>query len=84
MTASAPSQTFRAWHRTKRDAKAAKRAQDEDERRRKGILNGREIFMQVSWQRGHGAAQRAAIEGFPTRCGWIPTATFRRCCLGGS
>ncbi|KAG2447107.1 hypothetical protein HYH02_007856 [Chlamydomonas schloesseri] len=39
-------ETFMAWHRAKRDAKAAKRAADEEDRRKKGILNGREIFMQ--------------------------------------
>ncbi|GLC34909.1 hypothetical protein PLESTB_001177000 [Pleodorina starrii] len=39
-------ETFRTWHKAKREAKAAKAAADEDERRRKGILNGREIFMQ--------------------------------------
>eukprot|EP00198_Chlamydomonas_reinhardtii_P000117 XP_001689452.1 predicted protein [Chlamydomonas reinhardtii] len=39
-------ETFSAWHRAKREAKAAKRATDEEERRKKGILNGREIFMQ--------------------------------------
>ncbi|GIL54317.1 hypothetical protein Vafri_9891 [Volvox africanus] len=39
-------ESFRAWHRAKREARAAKRAADEDDRRRKGILNGREIFMQ--------------------------------------
>ncbi|KAG2444374.1 hypothetical protein HXX76_001130 [Chlamydomonas incerta] len=38
--------TFSAWHQAKRDAKAAKRAADEEDRRKKGILNGREIFMQ--------------------------------------
>ncbi|GFR48039.1 hypothetical protein Agub_g9872, partial [Astrephomene gubernaculifera] len=39
-------ETFRTWHRAKREARAAKRAADEEERRRKGIMNGREIFMQ--------------------------------------
>ena len=39
-------QTFRAWHWRKREAKAAARAELEEERRRKGFLNGREIFMQ--------------------------------------
>lgn len=39
-------ETFRMWHKAKREARAAKRAADEEERRKKGILNGREIFMQ--------------------------------------
>lgn len=39
------------WHKAKREARAAKRAADEEERRKKGILNGREIFMQVGQRR---------------------------------
>ena len=40
-------ETFKAWHAMKADAKRKAREEVEQERRKKGILNGREIFMQV-------------------------------------
>jgi len=39
-------ETFKAWHAMKADAKRKAREEVEQERRKKGILNGREIFMQ--------------------------------------
>mmetsp|Transcript_13640 Transcript_13640/g.29256 ORF Transcript_13640/g.29256 Transcript_13640/m.29256 type:complete len:407 (-) Transcript_13640:1216-2436(-) len=38
--------TFREWHRQKMEAKHKKVQEGEEERRKKGILTGREIFMQ--------------------------------------
>lgn len=39
-------QVFRAWHRARADAKRKTREEAEAERRKKGMLNGREIFQQ--------------------------------------
>jgi hypothetical protein len=39
--------TFKLWHAKKVEAKRKAREEVELERRKKGILNGREIFMQV-------------------------------------
>ena len=39
--------TFREWHRKRMEDKRKKRDEAADDRKRKGILTGREIFMQV-------------------------------------
>lgn len=39
-------EVFRGWHARKRDAREAQRATALEERRKKGLLNGREIFLQ--------------------------------------
>jgi hypothetical protein len=38
---------FRAWRARKVEARRTKKVAEDEERRRKGILTGREIFMQV-------------------------------------
>ncbi len=38
---------FKAWRQRKVETRRAKRAAEEEERRRKGIMTGREIFLQV-------------------------------------
>lgn len=40
-------QTFSRWREERRAEKARKRDEEEADRRRKGLLTGREIFMQV-------------------------------------
>lgn len=40
-------EVFRAWHKAKMDAKRKAREEADSERRKKGMLNGREIFQQV-------------------------------------
>ena len=39
-------EVFQAWHRKRTDAKRRKRDDEAEERKRKGILTGREMFMQ--------------------------------------
>ena len=41
-------QTFRKWREDRKTDKEKKQAEAEAERKRKGILTGREIFMEVS------------------------------------
>lgn len=52
--------TFEAWHAKKREERRLAREEKEAERRKKGILNGREIFMQVgAW----GGVWCAGVQG---------------------
>lgn len=37
---------FKAWRQKKIEARRAKKAAEEEERRRKGIMTGREMFLQ--------------------------------------
>ena len=44
----APVQTFRKWREDRKTDKEKQMAAAEAERKRKGVLTGREIFMEVS------------------------------------
>jgi hypothetical protein len=43
----APAQTFRKWRDERRAEKQRRQDEEAAERKRKGIMTGREIFMQV-------------------------------------
>ena len=53
--------TFRAWHAKKAEQRRNAREEVEAERRKKGVLNGREIFMQARHDAGGGWG--AGVEG---------------------
>jgi len=56
--------TFSAWHSHKVELRRIAREEKEAERRKKGALNGREIFMQVRPRaRAHGWGRWGAGSG---------------------